>query len=66
MLRMRRAGIGFFNNPTRGRFSPAMTAWLAAVWRRSCRRSLPTLASAQAVRQQVVRILRLVTLAECD
>ena len=33
-----------------------MTAWLAAVWRRSCRRSLPSPASAQTVRQQFVRL----------
>ncbi len=32
-----------------------MTAWLAAVCRRSCRRSLPRLASAHAVRQQFAR-----------
>ncbi len=32
-----------------------MTAWLAAVWRRSCKRSLPNPVSAQTVRQQFVR-----------
>ena len=42
--------------PTKGRFSPAMTAWLAAVWRRSCRRGLPSPASPHTVRQHVVRL----------
>ena len=56
LLRMRRASIGFFNNPASGRFSPAMTAWLAAVCRRSCRRSLPSSASAQTARQHAMRL----------
>ena len=58
VLHSPRSDGGFFNNPTRGRFSPDMTAWLTAVCPRSCWRSLPSFAAAQIVCRHFVTIQR--------